>query len=272
MDGTVEWEVAPKNMPELAAVFGSRENVERNVIYLQAQKIGQNRGSNYRAEDFLEGDKREGFQNDFIAELDKVCEKQKVIVRTAFIRNIVIPESVLKQKRDRQLAIETTTTSEAKEATAQSDAEVARAQALIPQAEAEVKAETARLVAGINQEKQNLTVQTDAEIKELQSDYKSQKAQLEAEKTRVLGEAKASAARMKNTAEGSIHKMKLEAFQNDGDAYLRATLADKLNPDVVLRLFQSGAGTFWTNLDNKSMTLMLPAAGAPAPAKPAPEK
>ena len=42
--------------------------------------------------------------------------------------------------------------------------------------------------------------------------------------------------------------MKLDAFRNDGNAYLRYTLAKELNPKVVLRLFHAGPGTFWTDL------------------------
>ena len=42
-------------------------------------------------------------------------------------------------------------------------------------------------------------------------------------------------------------------------------------PGVVLRLFHSGPGTFWTNLGDKNMTLMLPAPGATPPPAP-PEK
>jgi hypothetical protein len=62
--------------------------------------------------------------------------------------------------------------------------------------------------------------------------------------------------------------MKLEVFQNDGNAYLRYTMADQLNKDVILRLFHSGPGTFWTNMGDKNMTLMLPAPGATTPPTP----
>ena len=47
-------------------------------------------------------------------------------------------------------------------------------------------------------------------------------------------------------------------FENDNDAFLRYTLADSLSPNLVLRLFQSGPGTFWTNLGDKNLNLMLP--------------
>jgi hypothetical protein len=55
--------------------------------------------------------------------------------------------------------------------------------------------------------------------------------------------------------------MKMDLFRNDGNAYLRYTMAEKLNEKMVLRLYHSGPGTLWTNLGDKNMTLMLPASG-----------
>ena len=44
----------------------------------------------------------------------------------------------------------------------------------------------------------------------------------------------------------------------DIDAFLRYTMTQNLNRDIRLRLFQSGPGTFWTNLGSKDMNLFLP--------------
>ena len=121
MECTIEWEVSPTHIPDLVAEFGPLENVERNVIDQQARKISRDRGFNYGAQDFLEGDKREKFQEDFTKELEKVCQKENVLIRSAFIRNIVIPEAFLKQQRDKQIAVETKTTTEARQETQETD-------------------------------------------------------------------------------------------------------------------------------------------------------
>ncbi len=267
MDCTIEWEVEPGSIPDLVAEFGSLDNVEKNVVDQHARRISRDRGFNFGAQDFLEGAKREKFQSDFRKELEKACELQHVRVRSAFIRNIVIPEPFLKQQRDRQLAVETTTTTQAREETQESENQTQAEQKKIDQAEQQVRADTKRLVAGIDQERENVGSEVDAQLKELRANYAKQMAQLDAERTRVSGDAKNEAVKMKETAENSIHKMRLEVFQNDGAAYLRYTLADQLNKDVVLRLFQAGPGTFWTNLGDKNMTLMLPATGAAPPQK-----
>ncbi len=266
MDCTIEWEVEPTSIPDLVAEFGSLENVESNVVDQHARRISRDRGFNYGAQDFLEGAQREKFQQDFTRELDDACRRQHVLIQSAFIRNIVIPEPFLKQQRDRQIAVETKATTRAREETQDSENKMQAEKAMIDQAEQNVRAETKRLVAGIDQERQNTASEVEAQRKELQSSYAAKMAQLDAERTRATGDAKNEAVKMKETAENSIHKMRLEVFQNDGEAYLRYTLADQLNKDVVLRLFQAGPGTFWTNLGDKNMTLMVPAGGAATPA------
>ncbi len=68
---------------------------------------------------------------------------------------------------------------------------------------------------------------------------------------------------MLETAKSSLFQLKMEAFHNDGDAFLRYSLADQLNPEMSLRLFQSGPGTLWTNLDGKNANLFLPLGSGP---------
>ncbi len=56
--------------------------------------------------------------------------------------------------------------------------------------------------------------------------------------------------------------MKLNLFANDSDAFLRYTMAQYLSPSMRLRLFQSGAGTLWTNMGDKSFNMFMPMPGA----------
>src|SRR5205085_2413160 len=121
----------------------------------------------------------------------------------------------------------------------------------------------------VDQQVKNLEALTEAEVERLKADYNAQIAALEAQRQLVLGGAEAQVKTLKETATSSIHKLKLDAFRNDGNAYLRYTMAKELNPKVVLRLFHAGPGTFWTNLEGKGVSLMLPA-GAAAEKKPEP--
>lgn len=258
MDCTIEWEVKPADWPDLVAAYGDLTVVERNVVDQHARKISRDRGFNYGAQDFLEGEKREKFQSDFTEELKSVCQENKVVVHSAFIREMIIPDNFLEQKRERQLATETRLTSEALTETAEEAAKVAEAKRTIEQATKQVQAETERLAAGIDQETKNITIQVEADIEALKAKYGAQIAELDAERTRLLGEAEAQVKTLTETAKSSIYKKKMSIFQSDSNAYLRYAMAEKLNEKMVLRLYHSGPGTFWTNLGNKNMNLFLP--------------
>jgi hypothetical protein len=66
----------------------------------------------------------------------------------------------------------------------------------------------------------------------------------------------------------------MDVFKGDGDAFLRYSMADQLSSNLRLRIFHSGPGTFWTNMDGKNMNLLIPTPGsnsnekAVAPTKP----
>jgi hypothetical protein len=265
LDCTVEWEIRPDDMPALTAEYGSRAAVERNVIDVQAHAIGRDKGIDYGVQDFLEGTKREKFQDDFSKELTRVCRSKNVTVHSAFIRNIVFPEAYLKPIRDKQIAAETELTNKAKEATAQSVADVEREQQTIAQRIAEVEAETKKIVAGIDRDVENVLSLTEAELDKLKAEYSAKIATLDTQRIEISGRALAESNRLKETAKAGLYQMKMDVFNRDGEAFLRYSLAQQLNPKVLLRLFHSGPGTFWTNLDNKNLSLMLPAQDARRP-------
>lgn len=92
-------------------------------------------------------------------------------------------------------------------------------------------------------------------------------AALQGRRVETLGEATASVTQLKETAKNSLYQMKMDVFQGDSDAFLRYTLADSMNPKIIIRLFQSGPGTFWTNMDGKNLNMFVPA-GTPTAADP----
>jgi SPFH domain/Band 7 family protein len=265
IDCTVEWEVLPEHMPALVAEYGSRKEVEKKVIDVQAHAIGRDKGIDYGVQEFLEGTSREKFQEDFTKELTRVCKDKNVTIHSAFIRRIVIPEEYLKPIREKQIAAETELTTKAKELTAETENEVEREERMIEQEVAKVQAETKLLVANIDQEVKNITVKTEAEIEKMKAEYGSKIAALDAERERTLGQAEAEVTKLKETAKSSLYQMKMDVFQQDGTAFMRYTLAQKLNDNLVLRLFHSGNGTFWTNMGDKNMNLLLPAPVGPEP-------
>jgi hypothetical protein len=258
LDATIEWEIKPEHWPTLLTRFQNYQEIEQKVVDLHAKQIAQVSGSRYGAQDFLDGTKREEFQRDFRTKLNEACESENVLIRSAFIRNIIIPEKFLVEKRDQRLAVETKYTSEELTLTAQTEAEVAEAKKGIDARVAEVKAETARMVAVVERETENVKVLTEAEVDKIKADYSARIAILDSDRRKAVELADAEAMKVKETAKSALYKMKMDVFKSDGDAFLRYTMAQQLNPKMQLRLFHAGAGTLWTNMGQKNLNFMLP--------------
>lgn len=208
--------------------------------------------------DLLEGVKRKKFQEDFTSELVRACAEKHVTVHSAFIRSIDIPEEYLKQVRDKQIAVQRTLTNKAKEATAKTNAEVEEAKQMVELEVRKVEADTKRLVAVIDSQVDNLGATTEGELGRMRAVTQADVAMLEGQRDRLIGEAEAGAEKLKETARSSLAKLKMEVFQGDGQSFLRYALSEKLRPDLQLRLFQSGPGTFWTNMSgSEGMNLLL---------------
>ncbi len=259
LDCTIEWELKPEFWPIWVAKFRTLERIESAVIKLNVKNISRNKGQDYGAEDFLDGVKREQFQIDFTKELELTCKQDSVVVRHAFIRNIIIPDTFLKPKRDEQLAKEKAITQKEQTLTAETQNEVIKAERTVQFEVAKVEATTQKLVAAKDAEVENLTLVTTATIERLKDESSAKQSILDAQRKELLGKAEAESKTVVNTAKSGLFKLQMDVFKGDNDSFLRYTVAQKLNPNLRLRLFQSGPGTFWTNVGDKAMNLFVPA-------------
>ena len=268
IDCTVEWEILPDDIPQLMAEYEDRVRIEENVVDLRTHAIGRDRGSDYGIQDLLVGSRRQKFQEDFTNDLIAACKEKYVTVHSAFIRNINFPPGYLKTIQERQLSTVRAETSKARQTTNQTLVQVEEAKQTIDQEVKRVEADTKSQVAVIEGQILNLKARTQGQLKQMQAENLATITKLSAQAETELGKARAEATEMEETAKSSLFQMKMAAFQNDPTAFLRYTLAKDLNKDLRLRLFQTGPGTFWTNMEgSKGMNLMLTPAGA-APAKP----
>lgn len=258
LDCTIEWELQPSYWPEWVAKFRTRERIESAVIKLSVKNISRNRGQDYGAEDFLDGDKREKFQTEFTNRLSEECQRDNVVVRNAFIRNIIIRDEFLRPKREEQLAKEKAETQKEQKITAETENEVVAAEQTIQLEVAKVEAQTEQMVAAIEREVTNLQIITEAEVEKLKDEYAAEIAVLESQRTELLGKAEAESKKIVETAKSQLHKMQMDVFANDRAAFLRYTMSQNLNPALRIRLFQSGPGTFWTNMGEKHLNLFAP--------------
>lgn len=258
LDCTIEWELKPQYWPEWLSKFRNMNRVESTVIMPNVKNISRNKGQNYGAEDFLDGVKREQFQADFTRVLSEACAEDNVVVRNAFIRNIIISDQFLRPKREEQLAKEKAVTQKEQRLTAETHNEVVAAERTITLEVAKVEATTSKLVAAIDREAQNVSIITDAEIEKMKDEYSARISIIAAETEELLGKAKAEQRELIETAQSELFKMMLGVFNNDSDAFMRYTMSENLRPELRLRLFQSGPGTLWTNMGERNMNMFMP--------------
>jgi hypothetical protein len=248
LEATVEWELLPDNVAQVMAEFGKREAIEDKVIVPQSRSIGRIEGSKYGAKEFLVGQGREQFQDSFKTELIRIGKHKNLTILSAFIRHIIIPDTLLAPIKESFVAVEKEKTAKVWEETRRSAAALERERGLIEQRRREVQAETAALVATIaaqtGQEVANIEAQTRLRVAEMQQ----QIATLEAERTRTLGTARAEVIAWRGNAVAGGFNQKVAAFRGDAVSFARYNFARHLADSFAIRIIHAGPGTLWTDL------------------------
>ncbi|MCX7002825.1 MAG: SPFH domain-containing protein, partial [bacterium] len=248
LDATIEWELLPQDVAEVMAEFGDVAAVEDKIIIPQSQSIGRLQGSMFAAKDFLSGERRELFQDAFRKTLSDVGARKNIVVHSAFIRNIILPQALLQPIRQRYVAAERELTSKVWQNTKQSAADLQRETSMIGQRTRGVEAQASAAVAVVNAEQQREAGQIDAATRKLVAEKQLQIAALDAERVTVLGEAQADVKRWAGEAEAQGQQLKVAAFGSP-TAYTRYQVAQSLPADLKVRLVHTGPGTLWTDLE-----------------------
>lgn len=248
LDATIEWELLPEDVAEVMAEFGDVAAVEDKIIIPQSQSIGRLQGSTFLAKDFLLGERREVFQEVFRQSLMEVAHTKNIVIHSAFIRNIIIPDALLQPIRERYIAVEMEKTSRAWQATKRSAGDLQRERSLIAQRTREIEARTEALVRFIRAEKERTVQQIAAETRRLVAEKETHIAVLDAARTRTLGEARAEVQRWRGEAEARGLQLQVAAL-GGADAFTRYQVAQTLPADLKISVVRTGEGTLWTDLE-----------------------
>lgn len=254
VDVTVVWGRHPDHIPRMISRYGDVEEI-RQIILVQTRSICRNIGSKYESTDFIQGIKREQYQQTVTETLQRVCEERDIDILIALIQNIEVrggstPEGEsldLKQTIQRgYIAAEEDQTKQKQRDTAMVKAELETAQVDIDIARERVTADTRKKVAEIKAEGQKKAEEIDAQRDLEVAQIERKIAELEAETVRVLGRAEADVERLRNQAEADGKKLMVTAF-GSGRAFNLYKFAESFAPESV-RLIFAGEGTFWTDL------------------------
>ncbi len=254
VDVTVVWGRHPSHLPEMINRLGDVERI-KEIVLAHIRSICRNIGSEYVSTDFIEGEKREQYQNAVTETLQRIARERDIEILIALIRDIevkggaAIAQGEMDLKETIQagfIAREQDLTKQKLRETAKVKADLSASRAAIEVAREQIVADTRKKVAEIkaegNKKAEEIDAKRDLEVAQIERKI----AELEAETTLVLGKAEADVARLKNQAQADGKRMMVAAF-GSGSAYNLYTFAEQFQPDDI-RLIFAGEGTFWTDL------------------------
>lgn len=255
---TVVWGLHPQHAAEVINEFGNTTEVLEKVIKPQLRSICRNEGSLYEARDFIQGERREQFQQVLTQTLRDVCRQKNIELLLALISTIEVFSregqaaageiDLQTEIQDSFIAIERQLTNIKLQETAKKKALLEEAKKKVDVTRETIQAQTRKKVAEILADGQRAAAEIEAQGKLQVATIEQQIAAIEAEKVELLGRAEADVARLKQQAEADGKRILVEAL-GSGEAYNLYTFARNFEPESI-RLFFAGEGTFWTDLRN----------------------
>ena len=255
---TVVWGIDPQHAAETINEFGNIDGVLDKIIGPQLRSICRNIGSTFSARDFIQGEKRELFQQDLTAELQRICRSKNIEILLALVREIEVlaptsatgdtegTEDLKRTIQESYVAIEKQITKVKQREAAMVRAQLEEVKKKVDIARETVKADTRVMVANVAAEGRKEAAQIDAQAALEVATIQQQVAMLDAQRIEILGKARTDVDKMKKAAEAEGYKLLVNAFGSPR-AYNLYTFAENFEPESI-RLFYAGEGTFWTDL------------------------
>ena len=248
LDMTVEFELRPERLAANFLEYGDLPKMVNTAIMPQVLSVSRMKGSAYRAVDFIAGEGRERFQNDLTDSLKAILGEKNILIHSALIRHVNVPEQILEPLRVASLSKETDLTNKERQNTAKKQADLNREMSLIRQSGEQVMQETEKMKAQIRAEMEKTVATIHADTQRQVAAIDKVAASVRAERTVALGKAKADSVRLVEEEKAKGFGMKVKAFSDDAEEYALYEFATQLNPDMKINLIHAGEGTLWTDL------------------------
>jgi regulator of protease activity HflC (stomatin/prohibitin superfamily) len=240
LDGIIEFRVNPDRAAEVFVKYneirndvnGTRidEEITKKVVLPNARAFCRLRGSDHSGREFISGDTRTEFQEDFQKSLKTTCDSQGIEIIQALITTINPPQQIAQPVRDRQIAIEKRKQYGRQLLQQESEKQLAietemnqRKQALV-----ESTKQVIQLTTGAEQAKEIATIEANKRLKV--AELELQAAADQAAATLARGTADAKVVEFQNAAEAAGWKKAVEAFGGSGEEFARWTMLKKLAP------------------------------------------
>lgn len=241
LDGRIEFRVDPKRAAEVFVTYNDgyndrgndavvEEEIIQKIILPNARSFCRLRGSDNSGRDFILGEKRLEFQEDFQRTLEATCQRQGIEIIQALITRISPPQQIALPVRQRQIAVQ-----EAEQYVKQIEQQLSEQQLRVEQELVKQK----QVLVGVEQEVVKLTVeaQRKQEVAVIEADQRKKVAEVEvaaamdqAEAITARGKAAAEVVNFQNAAEAAGWQKSVEAYGNSGDEFARLVMLKKLAP------------------------------------------
>lgn len=252
LDMSVEMELLPSDIALIYSRYGDLPALVDKIIMPQITSISRNKGSEYRAKDFIVGEGREKFQNDLTAALAGTLGEKKIVVHNALIRHVEVPNQILDPIQQASIAVEQDLTNKERQNTAKKEAELNTELSLIDQRRMQVEQETRKLQAEIKADQEKQVAEIKAETIRKVAEIDMETAGIKADSVRLLAGANANALKLVEGAKADGFRLKAEAFK-DPQAFTYWEMAKNLNPQMKLNIMHAGDGTLWTDLEKATL-------------------
>ncbi len=241
LDGIIEFRVMPEKAAETYVTYNDVSNdklgastiaqeIIDKVIMPNARAFCRLRGSNSSARDFIGGETRTAFQNEFQKAITKTCKDQGIEIVQALITKIIPPQAIAEPLRNREVAAQELKQYTQEILQQEQEAKLATEKALIEQKKELIGAERKVVEAKtLALEEQEVALEAANRDKAVATE-KLAAARDEAEAIMARAAAKAAVIGFENEADAAGWKKAVEALGNDGDAYARYVLFQKLAP------------------------------------------
>lgn len=241
LDGKIEFKV---KKDEAASVFvtynddlndtpGHRridEEIINKVILPNARSFARLRGSSYSGQEFIEGETRVQFQEEFQTAMRETCGAQGIEIIQAVITDIRPPEKIAEPVRQREIAKQEQGQYDRQIKQQLSEQELAIEQAMVRQKKAIVEADqgVVKVVTEAKKKQEVAIIEANKRLVVAQEQLEASKDKAAA--TIALGKADADVIMFQNEAEAAGWAKAVSAFGNNGDEFARWTLYKKIAP------------------------------------------
>jgi regulator of protease activity HflC (stomatin/prohibitin superfamily) len=235
MQGFVEWRVITDKLPLIYSQYAEGGTLipylDQKVILPYARSLCRLVGSQYAARDFITGDTKLKFQQEFEKRLKDECMKQGIEIRQALVRDIEPPQAIKDPINDREIAKEQIKQYEQQILVAQTTVELTTQEQMGDQNKA--IGEANRQVTTVTKKAEQLRdvavtrAQQDLAVAKLRLDA----AQKEADALMERGKAEAAVVLLNKEAEAKPLAQQVTAF-GDGQAYAQYFFYQKMAGSV----------------------------------------